>query len=59
MFQTRRYFLSGLSTAVAATWTQSLRAAPDPKKDVVMENGDLIICQWNAFQTYPIKLERV
>jgi peptidylglycine monooxygenase len=25
----------------------------------VLENGDLIVCQWNAFQTYPIKLERV
>jgi peptidylglycine monooxygenase len=25
----------------------------------VLENGDLIVCQWNAFQTYPIKLERL
>jgi hypothetical protein len=25
----------------------------------VLANGDLIVCQWNAFQTYPIKLERV
>lgn len=25
----------------------------------VLENGDLIVCQWNAFQTYPIKLEKV
>lgn len=25
----------------------------------VLENGDLIVCQWNAFQTYPVKLERV
>jgi peptidylglycine monooxygenase len=25
----------------------------------VLENGDLIVCQWNAFQTFPIKLERV
>jgi hypothetical protein len=25
----------------------------------VLENGDLIICQWNAFQTYPIMLEKV
>jgi peptidylglycine monooxygenase len=25
----------------------------------VLENGDLIVCQWNAQQTYPIKLERV
>ena len=25
----------------------------------VLENGDLIVCQWNALQTYPIKLEHV
>jgi peptidylglycine monooxygenase len=25
----------------------------------VMENGDLIVCQWNAFQTFPLKLEKV
>jgi len=25
----------------------------------VLENGDLIVCQWNAAQTYPIKLERI
>lgn len=25
----------------------------------VLENGDLIVCQWNAFQTYPVKFERV
>lgn len=25
----------------------------------VLENGDLIVCQWNAFQTYPVKLERL
>ena len=25
----------------------------------VLENGDLIVCQWNALQTYPIKLERL
>ena len=25
----------------------------------VLENGDVIVCQWNAQQTYPIKLERV
>jgi hypothetical protein len=25
----------------------------------VLDNGDLIVCQWNAFQTYPIKLERL
>lgn len=38
--QTRRhFFLSGLSTALAATWTQQLRAAPDPKKDIVVGHG--------------------
>jgi hypothetical protein len=25
----------------------------------VLENGDLIVCQWNAAQTYPIKLEKL
>ena len=25
----------------------------------VLENGDVIVCQWNAGQTYPIKLEKV
>jgi peptidylglycine monooxygenase len=25
----------------------------------VLESGDLIVCQWNALQTYPIKLERL
>ena len=35
----RRHFLAGLSTAAAATWTQSLRAAPDPAKDVVIGHG--------------------
>jgi peptidylglycine monooxygenase len=25
----------------------------------VLDNGDLIVCQWNAFQTYPIKLEKL
>ncbi len=25
----------------------------------VLGNGDLIVCQWNALQTYPIKLERI
>jgi hypothetical protein len=25
----------------------------------VLENGDLIVCQWNAAQTFPIKLEKV
>lgn len=37
--KTRRHFLTGLSTAVAATWTQSLRAAPDPKKDIIVGHG--------------------
>jgi hypothetical protein len=38
------------------------RAAPvfDHGHDVcVLDNGDLIVCQWNALQTYPIKLEKV
>ena len=25
----------------------------------VLTNGDMIVCQWNAFQTYPIYLERL
>lgn len=25
----------------------------------VLDTGDLIVCQWNAFQTYPVKLEKV
>lgn len=25
----------------------------------VLNNGDLIVCQWNAFQTYPVRLERL
>lgn len=25
----------------------------------VLENGDLIVCQWNAFQSYPLKLEKI
>jgi hypothetical protein len=37
--KTRRHFLAGLTTAAAATWTQTLRAAPDPKKDVVIGHG--------------------
>jgi hypothetical protein len=36
---TRRHFISGLSTALAATWTQPIFAAPDPKKDVVIGHG--------------------
>ena len=37
--KTRRHFLSGISGAAAAVWTQTLRAAPDPKKDVVIGHG--------------------
>ena len=37
--KTRRHFLAGLTTAAAATWTQSIYAAPDPKKDVVIGHG--------------------
>ena len=36
---TRRHFLSGLGTALAATWTQRLAAAPDPAKDVIVGHG--------------------
>ena len=36
---TRRFFFSGLSTAVAASFVQQLRAAPDPQKDVVVGHG--------------------
>ena len=36
---TRRHFLAGLSTAAAATWTQTLRSAPDPGKDIVIGHG--------------------
>ena len=39
MSHTRRHFIAGLSTALAATWTETLRAAPDPKKDVVIGHG--------------------
>ena len=38
------------------------RAQPiiDHGHDVcVLENGDIIVCQWNAGQTYPIKLEKL
>ncbi len=38
------------------------RAEPvfDHGHDVcVLENGDFVVCQWNAFQTYPVKLEKV
>lgn len=37
--KTRRHFLSGLGTALAATWTQRVEAAPDPKKDTVIGHG--------------------
>jgi DNA-binding beta-propeller fold protein YncE len=37
--KTRRFFLSGLATAAAASFTETLRAAPDPKKDVVIGHG--------------------
>ena len=49
--KTRRHFLAGLGTAAAATWTQSLRAAPDPKKDVVIGHGDFrykVVKDWVA-----------
>ncbi|MCB1225792.1 MAG: hypothetical protein KDK99_08295 [Verrucomicrobiales bacterium] len=36
---TRRHFLAGLTTAAAATWTQKLHAAEDPKKDVIIGQG--------------------
>lgn len=25
----------------------------------VLENGDIIVCQWNAFQTYPVRLQLI
>lgn len=38
--KTRRHFLfAGLSTAAAATWTQTLRGAPDPAKDTIVGHG--------------------
>ena len=36
---TRRHFLHGLTTAAAATWSQTLRAAPDPAKDTLIGHG--------------------
>ncbi len=39
MSRTRRHFLGGLSTAIAATWVQPLRSAPAPKKDTVIGHG--------------------
>lgn len=38
------------------------RAQPviDHGHDVcVLENGDIIVCQWNAYQTYPVRLEKL
>lgn len=35
----RRHFLSGLTTAAAATWVETLRAAPEPGKDLVIGHG--------------------
>ncbi len=35
----RRHFLTGLSTAAASLWVQTLRAAPDPKKDIIIGHG--------------------
>ncbi len=39
MKATRRHFLAGLSTAAATVFTETLRAAPDPKKDVIVGHG--------------------
>jgi peptidylglycine monooxygenase len=39
--------------------TQAERVFDHGHDVCVLENGDLIVCQWNAFQTYPIKLEKV
>lgn len=40
--------------------TRAAQPVFDHGHDVcVLESGDLIVCQWNAFQTYPIKLEKV
>ncbi|NBV85449.1 MAG: 6-bladed beta-propeller, partial [Verrucomicrobia bacterium] len=35
----RRHFLAGLTTAAASLWVQQLRAAPDPKKDIIIGHG--------------------
>jgi hypothetical protein len=48
---TRRHFLAGLSTSAAATWSQPLRAAPDPAKDTVIGHGNhryKVIKDWVA-----------
>jgi peptidylglycine monooxygenase len=39
--------------------TQAERIIDHGHDVCVLENGDLIVCQWNALQTYPIKLEKV
>ena len=36
---TRRYFFSGLGTALAAAWTQRIIAAPDPQKETIIGHG--------------------
>ncbi|MEO6246524.1 MAG: 6-bladed beta-propeller, partial [Opitutaceae bacterium] len=49
-------------TYVDGKLTPLARAQPviDHGHDVcVLANGDVIVCQWNAFQTYPVKLERL
>jgi len=39
---------------------RSKEAVIDHGHDVcVLDTGDLIVCQWNAYQTYPVKLEKV
>lgn len=35
----RHFFLSGFSTALAATWAQTIKAAPDPRKDTIVGHG--------------------
>jgi hypothetical protein len=35
----RRFFLAGLSTAAASSFVASVKAAPNPAKDVVVGNG--------------------
>lgn len=39
--------------------TQAERVFDHGHDVCALENGDLIVCQWNAFQTYPVKLEKV
>ncbi len=38
--------------------TQAERVIDHGHDVCVLENGDLIVCQWNAAQTYPLKLEK-